>query len=87
MRGCLLIAACAAALMGCHNERGVPGQDDRVQTGSGRPAFTPNKQMTISNSASQSSVPREGGNLDRGATLEDNPAKYNPLPGAKDKPK
>jgi hypothetical protein len=70
-----IFAAIAALLVaGCDNERGVPGRDDRVQTGRGNPGATPNQEFTVTNSSQQTSVPREGGNLDRGVTRNNDPS-------------
>jgi len=67
-------------LVGCGNNEGVPGRDDRVQTGRGTPGATPNRQLTVSNSSQQTSVPRPGGSLDRGVTLSNDPARNAPGP-------
>ena len=78
MKNTLLLAAAVLALMGCNNERGVPGRDDRVQTERGTPGATPNQQFTLTNSNEGTSVPREGGNLDRGVTKDNNPIQNAP---------
>ena len=71
------------ALVGCSQERGVPGRDDRVQTDRGTPGATPNQQFTLTNSNEGTSVPREGGNLDRGATKDNKPLENAPGTGGK----
>ena len=78
MKITLLLAATLLALTGCNNERGVPGRDDRVQTERGTPGATPNQQFTLTNSNEGTSVPREGGNLDRGVTKDNNPIQNAP---------
>jgi hypothetical protein len=74
----LLVAALIVA--GCNNEQGVPGNDSRVQTGRGTPGATPKQEFTVTNSNEGTSVPREGGNLDRGASRDNDPARNAPGP-------
>ena len=74
--GLLLVA-------GCNNEKGVPGRDDRVITGQGSKGATPNQEFTVTNSSQQTSVPREGGNLDRGTTRNNDPIRTAPGPDGK----
>lgn len=76
--GLFLLAALAVA--GCNNEKGVPGPDSRVQTGRGTPGATPKQEFTVTNSNEGTSIPREGGNLDRGATRDNDPSKNAPGP-------
>lgn len=75
-----LAIAAAGLLVGCDNERGVPGRDDRVETGRGTPGATPNQQFTVTNSSQGTMIPREGGNLDRGVSRDNNPAANAPGP-------
>ena len=83
MRNTLLLAATLLAWAGCNNERGVPGRDDRVQTERGTPGATPNQKFSPTNSNMGTSVPREGGNLDRGVTKDNNPIQNAPGPDGK----
>jgi len=68
----------AVLLVGCHNDDKVPRADDRVRTEQGNKGATPNQSFTVSNSSQQTSVPREGGNLDRGVTKSNDPSRYAP---------
>ncbi len=70
----------AALLVGCNNEKGVATRDDRVRTGTGNKGASPNQSFTVSNSSQQTSVPREGGNLDRGASRDNDPTRNAPGP-------
>jgi hypothetical protein len=71
----------ATLLVGCHNDQNVPRADDRVRTETGNKGATPNQSFTVSNSSQQTSVPREGGNLDRGATRDNDPSRNAPGSG------
>jgi hypothetical protein len=68
------------ALVGCNKDQGVPANDSRVQTGRGTPGATPNQQFTVTNSNQGTSVPREGGNLDRNVTKDNDPVRNAPGP-------
>jgi hypothetical protein len=83
MRHTLCLATIVVALLGCRNEKGVPGRDDRIQTGRGTPGATPNQEFSNTNSNMGTSVPREGGNLDRGATRDNIPNQNAPGTGGK----
>jgi hypothetical protein len=83
MKSIWVCAVTALACVGCNNDKGVPGRDDSVQTGHGNPGATPNQIFTVSNSSQQTSVPREGGNLDRGATRDNDPSRNAPGSGGK----
>jgi hypothetical protein len=72
----------AVALVGCNNEKGVPQNDSRVQTGRGAPGATPNQQFTVTDSVDAVNVPREGGQLDRGASRNNDPIRNAPNAGS-----
>ena len=76
----MLVLAMSLAFVGCNNEQGVPGNDSRVQTERGSPGATPNQEFTVTNSNMGTSVPREGGNLDRGVTRDNDPSRNAPGP-------
>lgn len=78
MKILILLGTIGLIGMGCNAERGVPGHDSRIQTDRGTPGATPNQKFTVTNSNEGTSVPREGGSLDRGATLSNNPAQNAP---------
>jgi hypothetical protein len=78
MQKTFLLMAVAVSLTACRNERGAPAPDGRVQTERGTPGATPNQQFTTTNSNQGTSVPREGGNLDRGVTKSNDPLRNAP---------
>ncbi|HMJ92455.1 MAG TPA: hypothetical protein VK530_21710 [Candidatus Acidoferrum sp.] len=80
MKSTWILLAALSLLVGCNKDKGVPGRDDRVQTGGGTPGATPNQALTGTNSSQRNSVPREGGNLDRGATRDNDPVRNAPGP-------
>jgi len=79
-----ILLAAALAVVGCNNEKTVTGRNNRLQTESGNKGAAPNQSLTVSNSSQQNSVPREGGNLDRGVTKDNDPSRN--APGAEEKP-
>jgi hypothetical protein len=83
MKRNLFFGIAVLLVVGCNNEKGVPGRDDRVITGQGSKGATPNQEFTVTNSSQQTSVPREGGNLDRGVTRGNDPANNAPGPDGK----
>lgn len=83
-RNLFFIIAGSLVVLGCNNEKGSPAADERVTIGGGTiKGATPNQEFTVSNSIQQTSVPREGGNLDRGATRDNDPVRNAPGPDGK----
>jgi hypothetical protein len=78
MQKTFFLTSIVLALIGCGKEQGVPGRDDRVQTARGTPGATPNQEFTLTNSNEGTSVPRDGGSLDRGATRDNKPIQNAP---------
>jgi len=78
MKTLILLGAISFAVTGCNNERGAPGRDESIRIDA--PVATPSQPVTPGKTNQGLSVPREGGNLDRGVTLSNNPAQNAPGP-------
>lgn len=80
MKTILVLAVTAFCVAGCRNKENMGAAPNETQAQNSTEAMTPNKKFSTTNSIQGTSVPREDGNLDRGATRDNDPVNNAPGP-------